>query len=250
MTVAKLAMAESSLVYPEMRPQRTTRPWRFMRFKTSCMISPPTFSKSISMPLGAGGGGDDKGFALLRRRDFHAEKSSEAVETEHTQEDGVRNEGNLGRLLEEALRGRVDDNVFLKAGEPRDAVAFFVIGMARLDDFGETARAHDFADLDSGQVTIDGHPDAHRRIDREIFHARKRLAVFHLGYWGFGELQIAGRKQSFRARLQPKLAIGIRHVRKEYLRRRFRDRLGRDLRCCHRKNRRRARHGFLCRRRR
>src|SRR6266404_4347377 len=35
-----------------MKPQTTTRPWRFMRFTTSCMISPPTFSKSMSMPLG------------------------------------------------------------------------------------------------------------------------------------------------------------------------------------------------------
>ncbi len=103
----------------------------------------------------------------------------------------------------------VNDNVILEAGETNDAVALFVIGMARFDDFREAEGAHDFADPYSGKVGIHDHPDAHRRIDREIFHARKRLAVFQLGYWGFGELQIAGRKQSFRARLQPKLAIGI-----------------------------------------
>ncbi len=127
---------------------------------------------------GASGRGDDEGFALLRRRDFHAEKSSEAVESKNPEENGVRDEGNLRQLLEEALRRRVDDNVLLKASEARDAVILLVVGVARLDDFGETARAHDFADPDSGKVTIDRHPDAHGRIDREVFHARERLAVF------------------------------------------------------------------------
>src|SRR6266481_8972008 len=108
---------------------------------------------------GARRGRDDERFAFLGRGDFHSEKSSEAGDAEHAEEDGVRNEGNLRQLLEEALRGRVDDNVFLKASEARDAIAFFVIGMARLDDFGKTARAHDFADRDSGKVTIDRHPD-------------------------------------------------------------------------------------------
>ena len=131
----------------------------------------------------ASGGGDDERVAFFRLGNFHTEKRGKAVDAENAKERGVRNEGNLGQLLEEALRGRVDDNVFLKAGEPRDAVAFFVIGMARLGDFGETARAHDFADLDSGQVTIDGHPDAHRRIDGKIFDLGKRLAVFQLGHW-------------------------------------------------------------------
>src|SRR5260370_25632303 len=193
---------------------------------------------------GASGGGDDEGFALFRRRNLHAEKSSETVETEHTKEDGVRDEGNLRQLLEEALRGRVDDNVLLKAGETRDAVTLLVVGVARLDDFGETARAHDFADPDSGKVTIDRHPDAHGRIDREVFDFGERLSVFQLGYWGFRELQITGRNQPLRARLQAKLMIGIRHARREYLRRKFRGRWGRDpRRCRHRKNRRRARRG-------
>jgi len=72
----------------------------------------------------------------------------------------------------------VNDNVILEAGETNDAVALFVIGMARFDDFREAEGAHDFADPYSGKVGIHDHPDAHRRIDREIFHARKRLAVF------------------------------------------------------------------------
>src|SRR5258708_29888994 len=157
---------------------------------------------------GAGGGGDDERFAFLGRGYLHSEKSSEPVKTEHAKEDGIRNERNLGQLLEEALRGRIDDNVLLKTGEARYAIALLVIGVPRLDDFGETARAHDFADRDSGKVTIDRHPDAHGRIDREIFHARKRLTVFQLGHRRFGESQITGRHQPFRARLQPELAIG------------------------------------------
>src|SRR6266436_6693205 len=92
----------------------------------------------------AGGGGNDERLALLGRSDFHAEKRGKSVEAEHAEEDGVRNERNLRQLLEEALRGRVDDNVVLKAGEARDAVALLVVGMSRLDDFCETGRAHDF----------------------------------------------------------------------------------------------------------
>src|SRR5580692_8307280 len=64
----------------------------------------------------AGGRGDHERFALLRRRDFHSEKSSEAVHAEDTEEDSVRNEWNLRNFLEELLGGGIDDNVFLKAG--------------------------------------------------------------------------------------------------------------------------------------
>src|SRR5260370_32604635 len=162
---------------------------------------------------GASGGGDDEGFALFRRRNLHAEKSSETVETEHTKEDGVRDEGNLRQLLEEALRGFVDDNAVLQAREASDAVAFLVVGVSRFEDFGEANGAHDFTDPDSGKATIGRHPDAHGRVDREVFDFGERLSVFQLGYWAFSELQITGRNQPFRARLQPKLAIGDGQVR-------------------------------------
>jgi hypothetical protein len=88
--------------------------------------------------------------------------------------------------------------------------------MARLDDFCETGRPHDFADGHSGKVTIDRHPDAHGWIDREVFDLGKGLAVFQLGHWTFGELQITGREQAFRARLQPKLTIGCWHEPEAY----------------------------------
>src|SRR5258708_5009462 len=79
---------------------------------------------------GAGRGGDDERFALLGRGDFHAEKRGESVEAEHPEKNGIRNERNLRQLLEEALRGRVDNDVLLKPSEARDAVALLVAGMA------------------------------------------------------------------------------------------------------------------------
>src|SRR6266699_4648926 len=82
----------------------------------------------------ASGSGDDERFALLRRSDFHAEKRGESIEAEHPEENGVRNEGNLWDFLEEVLRRCIDDDVLLEASEARDAVALFVIGMARFDD--------------------------------------------------------------------------------------------------------------------
>src|SRR5580692_1883109 len=65
---------------------------------------------------GASGCGDNQGFALFRRCDFHVKKSSEAVQAEDAEEDRVRNEWNLRNFLEELLGGGIDDNVFLKAG--------------------------------------------------------------------------------------------------------------------------------------
>src|SRR5204863_6152837 len=74
---------------------------------------------------------------------------------------------------------------------------------------------------------------------------------FIFWHWRFDLLKIVGGEQTFRPVLKPKLAIGIRHLRTEYLRRKFpgRRRKGRHLRHL-RKNRRRARRGFPYRRRR
>src|SRR5437660_5648988 len=62
----------------------------------------------------ASGGGDDNRLAFLGRGDFHAEECGEAVHAEHTEEDSVRNEWNLGDFLEELFRRCVDDNVVLQ----------------------------------------------------------------------------------------------------------------------------------------
>jgi len=135
---------------------------------------------------GPGRGGDDKRFAFFGRCDFHAEKSSKAVEAEHAEENRVRNKRNLRDFLEELLRGHVDDDIVLQTSKARDAVAFFVIGVARLDDFGETGRPHDFTDRHNRKVGIRNHPDAHSGIDGKIFHAREGLAVFYFWHWRFG----------------------------------------------------------------
>jgi len=64
---------------------------------------------------GASGGGDNERFAFLGLGNFHAEKSSEAVDAEHAKEDRVRNERNLREFLEKLLRGRVNDDVVLQS---------------------------------------------------------------------------------------------------------------------------------------
>ena len=83
--------------------------------------------------------------------------------------------------MEGALGGVIEDDVFLKASETGYAVALFVIGVARLDDFGEADSAHDFADGHCREVGVGDHPDAHGGIDGEIFHKREGLAVFY--FW-------------------------------------------------------------------
>src|SRR5713226_9954502 len=70
----------------------------------------------------ASGGGDDERLAFLGRSDLHAEESSEAIGAEHSEKNGVRDEGNLRNLLEETLGGSIDDDVFLQARQTRDAV--------------------------------------------------------------------------------------------------------------------------------
>src|SRR6266480_2302148 len=100
---------------------------------------------------------------------------------------------------------------FLQAGEARNAVSLSVIRMTGLDDFREAEGTHDFADGDSGKITVGSHPDAHRRIDGEIFHAGERLAVLQTGNRRFLQLQIARRKHAFRPRVQNELAIDGGH---------------------------------------
>ena len=88
----------------------------------------------------------------------------------------VRDERDFRDFLE-ALSRRFDKDVVLWAGDARDAVSLSVIGMTGLDDFREAEGTHDFADGDGGKITVGSHPDAHRRINGEIFHAGERLAV-------------------------------------------------------------------------
>src|SRR5438309_8159270 len=52
----------------------------------------------------ASGGGDDKGFALLRRRDFHTEQSGEAVHAEQADADGGGIDRNLRVCVDELMR--------------------------------------------------------------------------------------------------------------------------------------------------
>src|SRR5260370_36517048 len=89
--------------------------------------------------------GNYQRFALLWRSDLHAEKSSESVGAKCPEKNGVRNKRNLRQFLEETFRGFIDDDVVLQSRKACDAVAFFVIGMARLDNFGEANGAHHFA---------------------------------------------------------------------------------------------------------
>ena len=99
--------------------------------------------------------------------------------------------------MEEVFRGSIDDDVVLQASKPGNAIALLVIGVARLDDFGKTGRPHDFADGHSGEVGIGHHPDAHRGIDGEIFHAGQCLPVFQLRNRRFGQPKIAWSEQPF-----------------------------------------------------
>src|SRR6266550_4959587 len=95
---------------------------------------------------GASGGGHVERVAFFRLGNLHPEKRGESVDAEDAEEYGVRDERNLGDFLEGALGGFIEDDILLKASEPGYAVAFFVIGVARFNNFGETNGAHDFAD--------------------------------------------------------------------------------------------------------
>ena len=85
--------------------------------------------------------------------------------------------------------------------------------MARLDDFGEAARAHDLADGHGRKIGVRCHPYAHGGIDRKIFYASERLAVLEFRQWRFRELKIARREKTFGARVQNELAISGWHDR-------------------------------------
>src|SRR6266705_4054147 len=95
------------------------------------------------------------------------------------------NEGNLRNFLVGRLGRFIDDDVVLKAGETRDAIALFEIGVARFYNFGKTNGAHNFTNRHNGKVSISGHPDAHGGIAGEILHAREDLAVFYFWHWRF-----------------------------------------------------------------
>ncbi len=116
--------------------------------------------------------------------------------------------------LEGRLRRFIDGDVVLKGGETRDASALFVIGVARFYNFGNTNGAHNFTNRHNGKVSISDHPDAHGGIDGEILHAREDLAVFYFLALAIRLAEDRRGRADLRPVLKPKLAIGIRHVRR------------------------------------
>ncbi len=162
---------------------------------------------------GPGGGGDDEGFAGFGLSNFEeAEVGGEAIDAEEIQEIDVGEKGNGGEFLERALLRAGDEDVFLKAGEAGDLVAFFIVGMAGFDDFGEAERAHDFAHLDRRHVLGNvGHPNAHGGVDGEIFYFGEGLAFGDGGEGGFGELQDVGSDEAGGAVDEFPLTIGGWH---------------------------------------
>jgi len=155
----------------------------------------------------AGRGRDDKSFAFLGLGDFHTKESSETVDAENAQECGVRHERDFRNFLECAGVRGIEDCVVLEASEAHDAVAFLVIGVSRIEDFGEAEGAHDFADGDGGEITIHGNPDAHGGIHGEVFDFEEGLAVLELRDRRFDQLEIARREEAFGASVKQELTI-------------------------------------------
>jgi hypothetical protein len=84
--------------------------------------------------------------------------------------------------------------------------------MAGFDDFSEAEGAHDVTESDGRHVLRDvGHPDAHGRVDGEIFHAGEGLAILKGGDERFGELEIGWRDEAGGAGNEFPLADGVGH---------------------------------------
>ena len=117
-------------------------------------------------------------------------------------------------FLERALLGAVDQHVVLEAREAHDLVAFFVVGMAGFDDFGQAEAAHHVADGDWRHVPLDvGHPHAHGGVHGEVAYASEGLAVVDTRKRGLLESQIAGGQQSTGANCEMELAVDVGHLR-------------------------------------
>src|SRR5579859_2470616 len=67
--------------------------------------------------------------------------------------------------------------------------------------------AHHFADSHRRHITVRRHPDAHRRIHRQIFHLRQRLTLLHFRHRRFAQHQISRRQHPLRPRLQSPLSV-------------------------------------------
>src|SRR5205823_9211494 len=136
-----------------------------------------------------------------------------SIDAERAEEHRVGNERYLGNLLEQRPTiVRAHHHVFLKSREAGNVIALFVLRVPRLNDFRRPEPTHHFADGHGGKIAVHGHPDAHRRVHREIFHLCNHLASLQLRPRGLNELQVARRDKAFGPRLQNELSVDRPHV--------------------------------------
>jgi len=130
----------------------------------------------------------------LRLANFEeTEIGGKAGDPEEIEKVDVGEEGNGREPLIELFACGGQQDVLLKAGEARDFVAFFEIGMTRFNDFGEAKGAQDFTDCDGRHVLGNVcHPHTHGWVNGEVFDASESLAVGDGGNGRFGELEDVG----------------------------------------------------------
>src|SRR5271170_4668376 len=157
---------------------------------------------------GARGGGDDERFSFLGLTYFsHSEISGQAGDAEYAQKSGFVDKGNRGDFLIGDFGLGFYHRVFLHARHAKNFVAFFEMRVFGFDDFGQATGTHDFTDGYCGEIAIGGHPDAHSRIDREVFDFGEGLAFGDFRQRRFAKLKVACSQEAFGARLQAQLAV-------------------------------------------
>jgi len=159
---------------------------------------------------GAGGARNNEGLARLRLGDFEeAEIGGETVEAKGTEEVGVRKERDGRELLKSTGIAGSDHDVFLKASQPHELVAFFEVRMARFENLGKAEGTHYLAQLHRRHVLGDiGHPDAHCGVDGQVFDASQSLAFGERGNHHLSLLKDVGSNELFWAGSENPLAIG------------------------------------------
>ena len=137
----------------------------------------------------SGGAGDDGSVAGLGLSDIEeAEICGHARHAERIEKDRQRRD--FGIDLSEL--GTVERRVFLDPERAGDMLAYGKAGVLRGGNPADAASAHHLADADRGDVGLAFvHPAAHGRVEREVEHLCKYLAVARLRRGRFGELPIA-----------------------------------------------------------